>query len=137
MLWLAGGSMKQWFVVVLLTVGVFAVGLVLFAAGALGGGDGKLLAAVAAIAGPALFRESLLWMLIFGVIVSVILLAARGALIPFVTRVARAIVSVALYRHAPEALVEGAGHKIAYGVIIAGGVIAAIVSTRAGLTLLA
>ena len=135
-LWLIRGSFREFAVVVVLTAVVFAVGLLLFAAGILGGGDGKLLAAVAAIAGPDLLGECLLWTLIFGVFVSVILLAARGALIPFVTRVARVVAELALYRHTSGLVPDEKGHTVAYGVIVAGGVIAALVARHAGLTLL-
>lgn len=135
-LWGFRGSLRELLVVVGVTLAMFAIGMLLFAAGVLGGGDGKLLAAVAAIAGPRLFGECLLWTLIFGVIVSVILLATRGALLPFLTRAARALAEIAIYRYTAETLVAGEGHQIAYGVVIAGGVVAAIVARHAGVTLL-
>jgi prepilin peptidase CpaA len=134
--WGVLGSWRELLIVIALTAAMFAVGLLLFAAGVLGGGDGKLLAAVAAIAGPRLLGECLLWTLIFGVIVSVILLASRGALIPFLTRIARAISDLVIYRHTSEELVEGTGHHIAYGVVIAGGVLLAIAARHAGVKLL-
>lgn len=135
-LWLFTSPIRDFLLVVGVTIGVFAVGLLLFSAGILGGGDGKLLAAVAAIAGPPLLRECLIWTLIIGVIVSLVLLAARGALSSFLARVARAIADIAIYRHTPGPLIEGSGHQIAYGVVIAGGVIAAVIARRAGLALL-
>lgn len=132
LLWMPDTTPKQFASVAGVTLVTFVAGLLLFSVGVIGGGDGKLLTAVAAIAGSELFVECAIWTLIFGVIVSVVLLAARGALTPLVARLVRGVAELLLYRSTAEPLVGPAQHQIAYGAVIAGGVLSALVATHAG-----
>lgn len=110
---------------------VLAVGFILYAAGLFGGGDVKLVAAIAALRGPAFLAETLGWMAIVGGVVAVGMLAWKRALIPFLRRLARAGYEVVFLGLTPgEPVVEGKGHRIPYAVIIAAGTLAAIVAER-------
>ncbi|HVT03477.1 MAG TPA: prepilin peptidase [Thermoanaerobaculia bacterium] len=112
---------------------VLGVGFVLYAVGVFGGGDAKLIAAIAALRGWAFLTEALVWMAMVGGVVALVLLAWKRALIPFLRRLAKAGYEIVFLRLTPsEPVVEGKGHRIPYAVIIAAGTLAAIVAERLG-----
>jgi prepilin peptidase CpaA len=116
---------------------VLVAGFLLNLAGAIGGGDAKLLAAMAALGGGAWFAEALVWIAAFSVIASLALLARKRALFPLLGRFGRAVVDVAVWQVEPvEPLVQGRGHLIPFAVVIAAGGTAALMASSAGWSLL-
>ena len=83
---LAGGTISFWSVALALAcaVGVFAVGALAFAAGMLGGGDVKLLAASSLFAGPALMLDFITAVALAGGLLGIAILAGAqiGAAAP-------------------------------------------------------
>lgn len=128
-----GGSLTYFITTLGTAALVFAAGLLLYSTGVLGGGDGKLLTAVAALGGADYFAEFLVWTSIAGVAGSLIVLAAKRALLPLMSRVTRSSLQFLRYGFSPEPLVPDGGHRIPYAVIIAAGAVAALVSLRLGL----
>jgi prepilin peptidase CpaA len=114
----------------------FAAGFLLFALGILGGGDGKLLTCVAAIAGAATFREFVLWTLIAGVTASILVLAWKRALVPLLRRGGIALVELARFGMTAQPLVQGEPTRMPYAVVIFAGALATIVSRHLGFSLL-
>ncbi len=135
-LWIAEGSLWQAGVIVIATLGVLLAGFILFSAGVLGGGDGKLLAGIVSLEGTRFFFESLLWTLICGAVISLLLLAIRRELFPFARRIGRALIDLSMGRIPAQPLIEGEGHKIAYALVIACGVILTLTTRYARLDLL-
>lgn len=90
-------------------LGVFALGAALFAFGAFGGGDVKMLAAVALWFGPAGTVPMILLVALFGGVVTMLQLGGR--LLPSEMRTASPVV---------ERLVSGS-HGVPYGIAIAAG----------------
>jgi prepilin peptidase CpaA len=131
-LWIVTGTVREFAMVFLSVIAVIAIGMFLQGAGVIGGGDTKLVAAVAAIAGPGLLGRSLFWTLVAGILVSVVLLARKRALLPLLRRAGQAG-KAALWRLEREPVVVGPGHRIPYALVIALGVIAAVVFEQAGL----
>lgn len=115
-------------------VSVFVVGFVLHALGIVGGGDVKLLAAVAAAIAPAAFVDVLLWTALFGGLVALVVLARSGALVPLLRRLGRSGAQAA-WGLAPDPLVEGAGHRFPYAFVILGGVVLSALTRYAGFRL--
>jgi prepilin peptidase CpaA len=133
LLWVPDSTPRQFGGVLALTAAVFVIGLCLYVVGAFGGGDGKLLSAIAAIGGPGFFAEFLVWTSIIGVAVSLVVLAATRSLLPFAGRVARATINVLRFGEPLESVTEGKGHTIPYGVIAAGGAVLATIANLEGL----
>ena len=119
------------------TVLVLLLGMGLYVLGILGGGDGKLMAAVAALMGARFLGEALLWTAIFGGIVAVGLLAWKRALVPFLSRLFRAGYEFVIWRLPPGEVIEGEGHRIPYAVIVMGGVLLSLFAGWRGFSLLA
>lgn len=107
------------------------VGLLFQSAGVVGGGDVKLLAAVAAFSGWALFRELLIWTALVGGAVALLVLAYYRALLPLLREVASSAFDFLRFGFARNP-VQGEGHKVPYATIIACGSVAAITATRLG-----
>ena len=99
--------------------------------GVVGGGDVKLLAAVAAFSGWILFREILVWTALFGGAVALIILIYRRALIPLLRNMAHSTIDFLRWGMVNDP-VSGEGHKIPYALIIAGGSGCAIAATQLG-----
>lgn len=118
------------------TLLVLLLGMGLYMLGILGGGDGKLMAAVAAIMGARFLGEALLWTAIFGGIVALGLLAWKRALVPFFGRLFRAGYEFVVWRLPPGEVIEGEGHRIPYAVIVMGGVLLTLIAEWRGFTLL-
>jgi prepilin peptidase CpaA len=74
---LAGGTLSFWSVALALAcaIGVFALGALAFAAGVLGGGDVKLLAASSLFAGPALMLDFIATVALAGGLLGIAILA--------------------------------------------------------------
>ena len=115
---------------------VFFVGFGLYAVGILGGGDAKLLAAIAALMGPGFTLESFLWTALFGGAVALAVLAWHRALFPFLGRLARAGWDLAVWRLQPAEVIVGEGHRIPYALVICGGVVLALIAEATGLALM-
>lgn len=128
-----GGSLTYFVTTIGTAALVFAAGLLLYSTGVLGGGDGKLLTAVAALGGAGFFAEFLVWTSIAGVTGSLIVLAAKRALLPLMSRVTRSSLQFLRFGFSAEPLVPEGGHRIPYGVVIAAGAIAAVIALRFGL----
>lgn len=135
--WVAVGEVRAFFAVFGLVVLLLAIGFGLYAVGILGGGDAKLLAAVAALLGTGLTFEALLWTALFGGAVALGVLAWHKALFPLLTRMLRAGWDFAIWRLPPGDLVEGDGHRIPYAVVICGGVVLTLIADRTGFSLMA
>jgi Flp pilus assembly protein protease CpaA len=121
--------------VLIATVGVIAGGMVFQAGGVLGGGDVKLLGAVTAIAGLRFFGEAMFWTLLAGVVVSLVILGRSRALFPLFRRLGR-IIKDALWQLQPEPAVEGEGHRMPFGIIIAVGCVLALGANHMGWSVL-
>lgn len=119
-----------------LVVLLMAIGFGLYAVGILGGGDAKLLAAIAALTGPGFTFEALMWTALFGGAVALAVLAWHRALVPFLGRLFRAGWDMAVWRLQPAGVIEGEGHRIPYALVILGGVVLALAADHAGLNLL-
>ena len=91
------------------TLLVLLLGMGLYMLGILGGGDGKLMAAVAAVMGARFLGEALLWTAIFGGIVALGLLAWKRALVPFLGRLFRAGYEFVVWRLPPGEVSRGRG----------------------------
>lgn len=116
-----------------LVAGVLVAGFLLFLAGVLGGGDGKLLAAVAALAETRRFPDILVWILVTGGVVSVLVLGWKRALVPFLGRLFHAGVRWARFRVGPDrAMIDGQGVRMPYAVVIAIAVCLALGASAAG-----
>ena len=135
LLWVAQGDLRGALIVFATTAAVIAVGMLFQAGGVLGGGDVKLLGAVAAMGGPAFFGQAMFWTLLVGVIVSLFILARGRALFPFAARLGRNVRAV-LWRLEPEPAIDGKGHRMPYGMVIAAGCVAAMAAGRLGWTVL-
>lgn len=72
--------MPDWKTSLMIGGGVFLVGFALFATGAMGGGDVKLLAVIALIVGKPAFPEFVMDVAILGGVLSVVLIATRKAI---------------------------------------------------------
>jgi prepilin peptidase CpaA len=107
------------------------IGLLFQAGGVVGGGDVKLLAAVAAFSGWVLFRELLIWTALLGGAIALVILAWNRALVPLLRNIATSAFDFFRWGFARNP-VEGEGHKVPYATIIAFGSIASIVATRLG-----
>jgi Flp pilus assembly protein protease CpaA len=114
----------------------FVVGFVLFAGGVLGGGDGKLLTCMAALAGPRLFLECIGWMLILGIAVSIVFLAWKRALLPLARRLVSILGELIRFGVVTTPVVEGEPHRIPYALIAALGALAGLASNHLGHSLL-
>ena len=134
--WPLTDGVGTFFRVLGLVVLLLAVGFGLYAVGILGGGDAKLLAAIAALTGPGFTFEALLWTALFGGAVALGVLAWHRALVPFLGRLFRAGWDLAVWKLQPAGVIEGEGHRIPYAVVVCGGVILAIVASQSGLILL-
>lgn len=110
------------------------IGIPVSRAGLLGGGDVKMIAAIGALLGHGLLLQSLLWTAVLGVAVSLFMLVARRALLPFLRRLVAA--GYGRMRWGAEGpLMAGAGHPIAFGVVIAAGTATAVLTSRLGIGL--
>ena len=134
-LWLLTGPMRAFLAALVSVVLVLALGFCLFAVGILGGGDGKLLAAVAGLMGPHFLGEALLWTALLGGVVAIGLLAWKRALIPFLRRLFQAGYQLVVWHIPAEGVIEGEGHRIPYAIIVAGGVVLALVAQQKGFAL--
>lgn len=114
----------------------FAAGFLLFVTSILGGGDGKLLTCVAALAGPEKFAECLVWMLIAGVVFSIAILAWSRALLPWLGRLGRSVAGLLRFGIAPDPMGEHEPHRMPFAIVVLAGGIAAIAARHAGVTLL-
>lgn len=119
-----------------LVVVVLVAGFSLFALGVVGGGDAKLLAAIAALTGSEFTFEALLWTALFGGAVAMGILAWHRALVPFLRRLFRAGWQMAVWRLQPAEVIEGEGHRIPYALVIGGGVVLALIARQNGLSLI-
>jgi prepilin peptidase CpaA len=136
LLWLVAGSIRELLFAFGAAVAVIAAGMVLQAAGILGGGDVKLLGAVAAIGGPGFLGEALFWTVVAGVVAAMVILSRHRALLPLFRRLG-GVARAALWRLEPEEpLIEGEGHRMPYGVVIAVGCVLAVIAGRAGVSVL-
>jgi prepilin peptidase CpaA len=115
----------------LCAVATLFVGLLFQAGGVVGGGDVKLLAAVAAFSGWVLFRELLIWTALLGGAIALVVLAWHRALLPLLRNLATSAVDLFRWGFTRNP-VEGEGHKVPYATIIACGSVAAIVADRLG-----
>lgn len=113
-------------------VAVFAAGFVLHALGVVGGGDVKLLAAIAAAITPVAFVDVMLWTALFGGFVALFVLARSSALVPLLRRLGRSGAQAAWGLAPEQPLVEGAGHQFPYAVVILGGVLLSAAMRYAG-----
>ena len=115
----------------------FLAGFLLYAVGAMRGGDGKMLAAVGAIAGLRFLTDAGVATLAVGALVSAIVLARHGALAPLFRRLGDAVIEVAILQEAPEGpLIEGKGHTIPFAPVIATGCVIAWLANSRGWSLL-
>lgn len=135
--WAVGGDWRVFFTVLGLVVLLLAVGFGLYAVGILGGGDAKLLAAVAALMGSSFTIEALLWTALFGGVVALGVLLWHKALFPFLGRLLRAGWNLAVWRLSPDPDVVGQGHRIPYAVVVCGGVLLTLIADRVGFSLMA
>lgn len=106
---------------------LLVLGLPLFAAGALGGGDVKLLAAVGALLGPASAVSAVLLTCAAGVGLALVQSARRGVLLPVIVNTGAALthwVTLGRRGQAPSSIRDGA-ITVPYGVAIAVGAAAA------------
>jgi Flp pilus assembly protein protease CpaA len=122
-----------WMAITALT---FAAGFVLYIASILGGGDGKLLTCVAAMAGPGMFAECIAWMLITGVVVSIAILTWTRALVPFARRVGVSLVQFMRSGTISDPMEGREPHRMPFAVVVCGGVLTALVAHRIGIRLL-
>ncbi len=132
-----GGEWKAFFTVLGLVVLLLAIGFGLYAAGILGGGDAKLLAAVAALMGTGFAFEALLWTALFGGAVALAVLFWHKALFPFLGHLLRAGWNFVVWRLSPGDVIVGEGHRIPYAVVVCGGVLLTLIADRAGFSLMA
>jgi prepilin peptidase CpaA len=104
-----------------------AIGLPLFALGALGGGDAKLLGAVGALLGPTSFVSALLYAGLAGGAMALVQAVRRGTIIPLLLRTFDlALWAVTLGRRGMRLSLESPGAlSIPYGAAIAVGALAA------------
>lgn len=116
---------------------VLAIGIVIHATGAVGGGDVKLLAAIAAALKPAIFADVLLCTALFGGFVALVVLARSRALVPLLRRIGRTGVHAAWGLAPSEPLVEGEGHRVAYAAIVLGGTVLSAVARYFGFGIVA
>jgi Flp pilus assembly protein protease CpaA len=112
---------KSMVVCVVVVVAVLSVAIALHAVGVWGGGDGKLVGAVAALKGLTFVAEAMVWTFLIGGLVALCILIRKGSLIPTL----RAIVSRDVSPLQPR--------RIAFGPLIAGGVAVALLTGYAGL----
>lgn len=100
-----------------------AIGLALFAAGAFGGGDGKLLMVVGAFLGPTRFLASLLVIALLGGVLALLEAIRRGAILPAFLRTGEAMkFAVTFGRAGSRPRLAGAGAlSVPYGAAISGG----------------
>lgn len=122
--------------VVAVTALTFGVGFLLYAASILGGGDGKLLTCVAALAGPGMFAECVVWMLITGVVVSIAILAWRRALVPFGRRFGTSLVNFLRFGVVSNPLEDSEPHRLPFAVVVFGALVVTVAARRAGIGLL-
>lgn len=106
-----------------------AVVLILFVARVIGGGDGKLLIAIAAIGGASFAAEVALWTVLAGGCVAAAVMIGKGTFVPLLGRLMRKIVFAAA-----DPLVDDAPSRIPFAPIIAAGTVAAIAATLTGNT---
>ena len=124
-------SWRELGISVVCVIATLAAGLAFQLFGVVGGGDVKLLAAVAAFAGWLLFRETLIWIALFGGAVALIVLAWRGALLPLFRNIGRSMVLFVRFGLVEDP-VEGEGHRIPYALVIAGGSLLSIAASQRG-----
>ena len=100
-----------------------ALGLVLFAAGAFGGGDGKLLMVVGAFLGPVRFGVALVVIALLGGVLALVEAVRRGVILPALWRTGEAgkyLVSFGRAGSRPRVADAGA-ISVPYGAAISGG----------------
>lgn len=115
-----------------LVVLVTLAGYIVFAVGILGGGDVKLVAAIAALKGAAFLRDTLLTAALIGVVVALFVLARRKMLAPLLRRVGSTAWGMARYGLSPEPLPD-TGHRIPYVIVLAPAALTALFGRYYGL----
>jgi prepilin peptidase CpaA len=102
------------------------IGLALFALGALGGGDGKLLMVVGAFFGPVQFLGALLAIAIAGGVLAVAMAIAGGTILPAMLSTGRLLRYLLTFGRGGElrTLESSGAQRIPYGVAIAAGSLA-------------
>lgn len=121
---------------VAITALTFVAGFVLYMTSILGGGDGKLLTCVVAMAGPGMFAECIAWMLITGVVVSIAILTWTRALVPFARRLGLSFLQFMRSGTISDPMEGREPHRMPFAVVVCGGVLAALVAQRIGIRLL-
>lgn len=103
------------------------VGLPLFALGAVGGGDAKLLAAVGALVGPATLVSALLYAGVAGAVMALLQAVRRGTIVPILLRTFDlALWAVTLGRRGTRLSLDSPGAiSVPYGAAIAAGALSA------------
>lgn len=130
-------GIRELTVTIVLVIGVLLLGFVLFAIGAIGGGDAKLAAAIGALRGPEFLAESMLWVVLLGLALSLLILAARRDLFPFLGRLVRAGYQMVAWRLLPsEEVVREGGRKIPLAMVIAAGAVLALAMEFLGRSLM-
>ena len=134
--WALVSTPGQFAGVVAVTALTFGVGFLLFTASILGGGDGKLLTCVAALAGPGMFAECVVWMLITGVVVSIAILAWRRALVPLASRIGRWFVDLLRFGIVANPMEGSEAHRMPFAVVVLIAVVVTVTARHAGFRLL-
>lgn len=127
---------REFAVLVAVAALTFVAGFLLFVASILGGGDGKLLTCVAALAGPGMFAECLVWMLIAGVVISIAVLGWSRALLPLARRLGRSLFDLLRFGVVTDPMGESEPHRMPFAVVVLAAVIATVAARHAGITLL-
>lgn len=98
---------------------VLVAGYLVFATGIVGGGDVKLVAAIAALKGSDFLLSTLLAAAVIGLVVAVLVLAHKRKLFAFLGRLGSGLWQLLRFGFAPPPVTEGETHSIPYAVVLA------------------
>jgi prepilin peptidase CpaA len=117
-----------------IVLAALAIGYVFYAVGIVGGGDVKLVAAIAALKGGTFLVSTLIAASLVGLVVAVITLAHHHALIPFLSRLRVAVLDVIRYGFPTHPVIGEETHRIPYALVLAGGALLAYIGETRNLT---
>ena len=117
-----------------IVLAALVVGYAFYAVGIVGGGDVKLVAAIAALKGGAFLVTTLIAASLVGLVVAVISLAHHRALVPFFSRLYMAVLDVIRYGFSTRPVIGEEPHRIPYALVIAGGTLLAYIAETRHLT---